>query len=63
MLETIDLSREDMGKSEYKAVHDELMDRLVVLQQQARSRGIGLVVLFEIGGMVYDPTRMGTDKL
>ena len=23
----------------------------------------GLVVLFEIGGMVYDPTRMGTDKL
>ena len=23
----------------------------------------GLVVLFEIGGMVYDPTRMGTEKL
>ncbi|WP_251231112.1 polyphosphate--AMP phosphotransferase [Adlercreutzia aquisgranensis] len=47
MLETVDLSAKDMDKGEYKTVRRELTDRLVVLQQQARSRGIGLVVLFE----------------
>ena len=31
----------------YKARRDELMERLVVLQQQARVQGVGLVVLFE----------------
>ena len=47
MLETVDLSAKDMDKGEYKAARRALMERLVVLQQQARSRGVGLVVLFE----------------
>ena len=47
MLETVDFSRPDLGKEEYKRQHDALVDKLVVLQQQARSRGAGLVVLFE----------------
>ena len=36
-----------MAKEEYKPVHDELINRLVLLQQQARSAGVGLVVLVE----------------
>ena len=47
MLETVDFTRPDLEKDEYKRQHDELVDKLVVLQQQARSRGAGLVVLFE----------------
>jgi AMP-polyphosphate phosphotransferase len=47
MLETVDFSREHISKEEYKPRHDELMKELVVLQQQARSAGVGLVVLFE----------------
>ncbi len=47
MLEAVDFSKDKMSKSEYKEQHDELIDKLVVLQQQARSAGIGLVVLFE----------------
>ncbi len=47
MLETVDFSQETLPKEEYKARRDELMSELVVLQQQARSAGVGLVVLFE----------------
>ena len=47
MLETVDFSREPLTKEEYKPRRDELMQRLVVLQQQARQQGVGLVVLFE----------------
>ncbi|WP_080799065.1 polyphosphate--AMP phosphotransferase [Arabiibacter massiliensis] len=47
MLETVDFSLPQLPKDEYKERRDELMERLVVLQQQARERGIGLVVLFE----------------
>ena len=47
MLETVDFSREPLSKDAYKARRDELMERLVVLQQQARVQGVGLVVLFE----------------
>ena len=47
MLERVDLKAKRMPKEEYKAVHDELIEKLVVLQQEARSRGIGLVVLLE----------------
>lgn len=47
MLETVDFSQETLPKEEYKARRDELMAQLVVLQQQARSAGVGLVVLFE----------------
>ena len=47
MLETIDFSAKKIKKEEYKPVHDELIERLVLLQQQARSAGVGLVVLVE----------------
>ncbi len=47
MLETVDFSQPDIPKDEYKARHRDLMKRLVVLQQQAREKGVGLVVLFE----------------
>ena len=47
MLEQVDFSAEKMTKEEYKPLHKELISKLVVLQQQARSAGVGLVVLFE----------------
>lgn len=47
MLETVDFSLEDLPKDAYKRRHDQLTDRLVVLQQEARNKGVGLVVLFE----------------
>ena len=47
MLETVDFSLEPLSKEDYKPRHDELMEQLVVLQQQARQREVGLVVLFE----------------
>ena len=46
MLEQVDLKAR-MTKEEYKPLHDELISKLVVLQQQARSKGVGLVVLVE----------------
>lgn len=47
MLETVDFSRESISKEDYKPRRDALMKELVVLQQQARSAGIGMVILFE----------------
>ena len=47
MLERISFNEEKMTKEEYKPVHDELIGKLVLLQQQARSAGVGLVVLVE----------------
>lgn len=47
MLDKIDFEVAPITKEEYKPVHDELVDRLVVMQQQARFKGVGLVVLFE----------------
>ena len=47
ILEKVEFDNEPLSKEEYKAKRDSLMERLVVLQQQARSEGIGLVVLFE----------------
>lgn len=47
MFEKLDLEVSRISKEEYKPVHDEFVDRLVVLQQKAREKGIGLVVLFE----------------
>ena len=47
MLETVDFSQDPLPKEEYKSRRDDLMRELVVLQQQARSAGVGLVVLFE----------------
>ena len=47
MLEQVDFTAEKLSKEEYKPKHKELINKLVVLQQQARAKGIGLVVLFE----------------
>jgi polyphosphate kinase 2 (PPK2 family) len=47
MLEKVDFEVAPITKDEYKPAHDELVERLVVLQQQARTKGVGLVVLFE----------------
>ncbi|WP_139653735.1 polyphosphate--AMP phosphotransferase [Raoultibacter phocaeensis] len=47
MLETVELGLDKLSKAEYKPIHDELVERLVVLQQEARASGVGLVVLFE----------------
>ena len=47
MLETVDFSEEPLPKEEYKARRGQLTEQLVVLQQQARAAGVGLVVLFE----------------
>ena len=46
MLEQVNLKAR-MTKEEYKPLHDGLIERLVVLQQEARSAGVGLVVLVE----------------
>lgn len=46
MLEQVDLSVKT-PKEEYKPAYDALLSKLVVLQQKARSEGLGLVVLFE----------------
>ena len=47
MLEKLDFEVAPITKEEYKPVHDDLVNKLIVLQQQAHSKGIGLVVLFE----------------
>ena len=47
MLEQVDFTVDKMTKEDYKPRHKELINKLVVLQQQARAKGIGLVVLFE----------------
>ena len=47
MLEQVEFSKDLMAKEEYKPVHDKLIEKLVLLQQEARSKEVGLVVLFE----------------
>ncbi len=47
VLDNIDFNVAPISKEEYKPEHKRLIDRLVVLQQKAHERGIGLVVLFE----------------
>lgn len=47
MLDQVNLNQPDIDKDTYKETHDALIERLVTLQQQARLRGVGLVVLFE----------------
>ena len=46
MLEQVDLS-EKTPKEAYKPLYDELMAKLVVLQQRAHAAGIGVVALFD----------------
>ncbi|MCL2806747.1 MAG: polyphosphate--AMP phosphotransferase [Coriobacteriia bacterium] len=47
MLEQVNFAQEKLSKELYKASHNQLIKKLIVLQQQARSEGVGLVVLFE----------------
>lgn len=47
MLEKVDFSKPKMKKKSFKESYDPLITKLVVLQQKARSKGIGVVVLFE----------------
>ena len=47
MLESIVTNQPKLSKEEYKPYHDALVDRLVVLQQEAKKAGTGVVVLFE----------------
>ncbi len=47
MLETITFHDSDISKSEYKEQFDQLISRLIVLQQEAKKKDIGMVVLFE----------------
>lgn len=47
MLETVDFDVERLSKKDYLQTHERLIDKLVVLQQEARLAGVGLVVLFE----------------
>ena len=47
MLETVDFNQKKLPKAAYKQEWDELIEKLVVLQQQAHNAGVGLVVLFE----------------
>lgn len=47
MLDKIDFKAEPLEKSAYQPRYDTLIKKLVALQQQARSKGVGLVVLFE----------------
>lgn len=47
MLERVNFNEAPLDKAEYKALRDELTQRLVVLQQDAIKNGAGLVVLFE----------------
>ncbi len=47
MLASIDTKQPKLSKEKYKPLHDALVDRLVVLQQEAKKASAGLVVLFE----------------
>lgn len=47
MLDKVDFTVEAVEKEAYKQVYDELIEKLVVLQQRAITESVGLVVLFE----------------
>lgn len=47
MLERVEFPKETLPKAAYKERYNALIERLVVLQQEAVSKGVGLVVLFE----------------
>ena len=49
MLESVDLSRPPLPKEEYKPRRDALMEELVVLQQEAVKKGVGLVCCSRAG--------------
>ncbi len=47
MLENVNMGMQKISKKEYKARFKELIGRLVVLQQEAKRKEVGVVVLFE----------------
>ena len=47
MLEKVNFDYTHLDKNNYKLKYKPLIEELVVLQQQARSNNIGVVVLFE----------------
>ena len=47
MLERVDFTEEKLSREDYKPEYKELISKLIVLQQKARSAGLGVVVLFE----------------
>lgn len=47
MLEHVQMGKQKISKAEYKVRFKELMNRLVVLQQEAKKQEVGVVVLFE----------------
>lgn len=47
MLDKINFKQKKLEKDDYKAEYDELVSRMAVLQAEAVSKGIGMVVLFE----------------
>lgn len=47
MLEQIDFTAEKLDRDVFKSEYKELISKLVVLQQKARSAGVGIVALFE----------------
>jgi len=47
MLEQIDFTAEKLDRDTFKSEYKELIAKLVVLQQKARSAGVGVVALFE----------------
>ena len=47
MLEQIDFTAEKLDREVFKSEYKELISKLVVLQQKARSAGVGIVALFE----------------
>lgn len=47
MLDTVRLGSQKVSKKEYKVRFKELIDKLVVLQQEAKRQELGVVVLFE----------------
>ena len=47
MLETVKMASQKISKAEYKVRFKELVNRLVVLQQEAKKKELGTVILFE----------------
>ncbi len=47
MLDRIDFSASKISKETYKTIHDEMVNQLVMLQQEAQRQSLGVVVLLE----------------
>lgn len=59
MLEQVDFKEKKLSKEEYKPAYDELMQKLILLQQRVRQEGKpGVVVLFEGWGGAGKGTRI-----